>query len=87
KWARVQLPNGQIAWCVWRETLIPPDKLRVSRNVKFLLGDSITFGEVQYFTRLSVPALQLGPHRWEWIGVAMIQLYSAPDHDLLALSS
>lgn len=34
KWARVQLPNGQIARCVWRETLIPPDKLRVSRNVK-----------------------------------------------------
>ncbi|KAF8834607.1 hypothetical protein BDN67DRAFT_992628 [Paxillus ammoniavirescens] len=69
KWARVQLPNGQIARCVWRETLIPPDKLWVSRNVK------------------SIPALQLGPHRREWIGVAIIRLYSAPDHDLLTLSS
>ncbi|KAF9226188.1 hypothetical protein BS17DRAFT_794415 [Gyrodon lividus] len=58
KWAQVQLPNGQIAQCVWSETLIPPDKLRVSHNVKFLLGDSITFGEVQYFTQLS-----------EWIGL------------------
>ncbi|KIK75747.1 hypothetical protein PAXRUDRAFT_18733 [Paxillus rubicundulus Ve08.2h10] len=61
-------------------------KLRVSHNVKFLLGDSITFGEIQYFTQPSVPTLQLGPHRQEWIGIAMIQLYSAPDHDLLALS-
>ncbi|KAF9232038.1 hypothetical protein BU15DRAFT_90753 [Melanogaster broomeanus] len=92
KWARVQLPNGQIARCAWREMLIPPDKLRVSRNVKltlleFLLEDSVKFGEVQYFMRLSIPAPQLGPLRREWIGVAMIRPYSAPDHDLLVLSS
>ena len=34
KWARVQLPNGQIARCIWRESLISSQKLRVSRNVK-----------------------------------------------------
>ena len=34
KWARAQLPNGQIARSLWRESLIPQVKLRVSRNVK-----------------------------------------------------
>ncbi|KIJ11400.1 hypothetical protein PAXINDRAFT_15704 [Paxillus involutus ATCC 200175] len=87
KWAQVQLSNGQIAQCTWREMMIPLEKLQVSHNVKFLLDGSITFGEVQYFTRLSVPAPQLGQNCCEWIGITIIQPYSKPDYDLLALSS
>ena len=34
KWARLRLPNGQIARSAWRETLRLPEQIRVSRNVK-----------------------------------------------------
>jgi hypothetical protein len=34
KWARLRLPNGQIARSYWRESLKPSHKLRVSRNIK-----------------------------------------------------
>ncbi|EIW51939.1 uncharacterized protein TRAVEDRAFT_136440 [Trametes versicolor FP-101664 SS1] len=34
KWARVRLPNTQIARSAWKETLKPLNKLRMSRNVK-----------------------------------------------------
>ena len=34
KWARLRLPNGQIARSAWREKLCLPEQLRVSRNVK-----------------------------------------------------
>jgi len=34
KWARLRLPNGQIARSAWREALRPPEQIRISRNVK-----------------------------------------------------
>jgi hypothetical protein len=34
RWARLQLPNGQIARSAWRETLKKTNNLWVSRNVK-----------------------------------------------------
>lgn len=34
RWARLSLPNGQIARSAWREKLKSPDKLRVSRMIK-----------------------------------------------------
>ena len=34
RWARLRLPNGQIARCLWRENLKSPTQMRVSRNVK-----------------------------------------------------
>jgi len=36
RWARLQLPNGQIARSAWRETLKPLEKTRMSRNVKVI---------------------------------------------------
>ena len=36
RWARLRLPNGQIARSRWKETLKTIDKIRVSRNVKVL---------------------------------------------------
>ncbi len=34
KWARLRLPNGQIARSAWKEVLKPLEKLRMARNVK-----------------------------------------------------
>lgn len=34
KWARLQLPNGQMAHSSWRDKLKPLEKTRMSRNVK-----------------------------------------------------
>jgi len=34
RWARLRLPNGQIARCLWREKLKPSTQIRISRNVK-----------------------------------------------------
>jgi hypothetical protein len=33
-WARVRLPNGQIAWALWKEGTRALEKLRISRNLK-----------------------------------------------------
>lgn len=52
RWARLHLPNGQIARTAWRETDRPPEKLRPSRHVKvkvfslsiICLADSIILG-------------------------------------------
>lgn len=34
KWARLLLPNGQIARSAWKEKLKPLEQVRMSRNVK-----------------------------------------------------
>jgi hypothetical protein len=34
RWARLWLPNGQIARSAWKECRKPLEKLRMSRNVK-----------------------------------------------------
>jgi hypothetical protein len=34
RWARLSLPNGQIARSLWKESRRPLNKLRTSRNVK-----------------------------------------------------
>lgn len=36
RWSRLQLPNGQVARSAWKEALRPPEKTRMSRNVKVL---------------------------------------------------
>ncbi|KIJ13585.1 hypothetical protein PAXINDRAFT_80791 [Paxillus involutus ATCC 200175] len=81
RWARILLPNGQTARTKWREQLKSPEHLRVSRNVKMKLADQIRFGEVLYFTRLPVE------DAWQFLNIAIIQLYSMPDLDLLKISS
>jgi hypothetical protein len=48
---------------------------------------SVRFGEVLYFTRLSVDAGLDDDRDWRWHNVALIQMYSHPDNDLLQLSS
>jgi hypothetical protein len=47
----------------------------------------VRFGEVLYFTRLSVQADFDDEHDWRWQDVAVVQLFSLPNADLLRLSS
>ena len=37
RWARLKLPNGQIACSLWKEKEKHPDRLRIARNIKVSL--------------------------------------------------
>ncbi|KAG1768973.1 hypothetical protein EDD22DRAFT_771576 [Suillus occidentalis] len=87
RWARLLLPNKQIARSAWREMTKPLDQTRMSRNVKLQYDGQIRFGEVLYFTRLSVEADIDDDRNWRFADVAIICLYSLPDEDLLQISS
>ncbi|KAG0692379.1 hypothetical protein DFH29DRAFT_817662 [Suillus ampliporus] len=80
-WARLLLPNRQIARSVWRETLKALEQTRMSRNIKLKYEGQDRFGEVLYFTRLAIEA------DTQFADVAVVQMYSAPDESLLRLSS
>ncbi|KIK25481.1 hypothetical protein PISMIDRAFT_9517 [Pisolithus microcarpus 441] len=84
KWAWLRLPNGQIACSAWRESLRPAEQIRMSWNIKFLCDGETRCGEVRYFTRLATAAAD---DNWEFVDVAIIRTYSAPDEDLLRLSN
>ncbi|KIK80002.1 hypothetical protein PAXRUDRAFT_16026 [Paxillus rubicundulus Ve08.2h10] len=84
KWARLLLPNGQIARSAWRETLKAPEQLRISHNVKLTLDGNVQVGEVQYFTQLAIPRQEGG---WHFSNVAILKLYSKSNAELLQLSS
>ncbi|KAI0706255.1 hypothetical protein C8T65DRAFT_577277 [Cerioporus squamosus] len=50
RWARVRLPNNQVARSAWKECQKPLCRLRMARCVKFVDSDgNIHVGEVQYF--------------------------------------
>lgn len=40
RWARLRLPNGQVARSRWKEALKPINKIRTARNVKVCFGFS-----------------------------------------------
>ncbi|KAG2039117.1 hypothetical protein BDR03DRAFT_1009314 [Suillus americanus] len=85
RWARLLLPNGQIARSRWREALKPLEKTRMSRNVKLQLDGQIRYGEVIYLTRLA--NLLGADDEWRYTDVVILQLYSLPDEELLEVSS
>ncbi|KAG6825303.1 hypothetical protein H0H92_004107, partial [Tricholoma furcatifolium] len=78
KWARLRLPNGQVSRSAWVETLKPLSKLRIARNVKFLHDNHTHIGEVQFYFRTKI--------RGQFVTLALISRYSAPDIELLKLS-
>ncbi|KAJ6468529.1 hypothetical protein C8R47DRAFT_1078323 [Mycena vitilis] len=79
RWARLRLPNGQIARCAWKEKQKALNKVRMSRNVQFLdASDEERYGEIQFFFQAEVEE--------EILTLALIDPYSAPDHDLLEAS-
>ncbi|KAG0693528.1 uncharacterized protein EDB91DRAFT_1020064, partial [Suillus paluster] len=82
RWSRLRLPNGQAARSAWKEALRPPEKTRMSRNVKLEIDGMTCYGEVQYFTQLAIR----NDATWRFRTVALVSLYSAPYKQLLELS-
>ncbi|KJA14339.1 hypothetical protein HYPSUDRAFT_150548 [Hypholoma sublateritium FD-334 SS-4] len=79
RWARLRLPNGQVARSHWKESLKPLGKLRTARNVKFTADDGSTrFGEVLYYFRCR--------RQHAILPLAILSVYSEPDLDLLTAS-
>ncbi|KIO09136.1 hypothetical protein M404DRAFT_132398 [Pisolithus tinctorius Marx 270] len=101
RWARLRLPNGQIARTAWRELLRAPDQIRPARFVKVcpktnhsyvlthifqvVLAETTRVVEVQYFTRLAVRAEGPGD-AWIWKNVAVVTMFSPPSPTLFKLS-
>ncbi|KAI0355296.1 hypothetical protein OH77DRAFT_1540048 [Trametes cingulata] len=85
KWARVRLPNGQIARTAWKECQGERrgNAVRRSRMIKVCLKDD-RFAEVQYFFPLTLHGSETDLH------LAMVSLFTPPDpairketHDVL----
>ncbi|KAG1804054.1 uncharacterized protein BJ212DRAFT_1284806 [Suillus subaureus] len=74
QWARLQIPNGQVAQSSWKEnamTRMP----RMAQSVKLHINDQIQFGKVQFYFQMTFN---------ETIKtLTLISLYSMPDYELL----
>ncbi|CDO72198.1 hypothetical protein BN946_scf184970.g50 [Trametes cinnabarina] len=79
RWARLRLPNGQIAWTAWKECALESRgrAVRRARMIK-LAGAQSRFGEVQYFFLMDV----CGHTR----ALAMVAPFSSPDLAVLSES-
>ncbi|KAG6874707.1 hypothetical protein C0992_006918 [Termitomyces sp. T32_za158] len=75
RWARLRLPNGQVARSAWKETQKPLSRLRMARNVKLIHCRNLEFGEVHFYFRIVIGE--------EIRTLAMIDLYSRPNSNLL----
>ncbi|KAL1937343.1 hypothetical protein VTO73DRAFT_13804 [Trametes versicolor] len=75
RWARLELPNGQIARTAWKEEALEMrgKKPRRSRMVKASLADG-RIAEVRYFFE--------GAAHGDTFALAMLSVFSAPDADL-----
>ncbi|KAJ3996740.1 hypothetical protein F5050DRAFT_1799474 [Lentinula boryana] len=80
RWARLRLPNGQIARSAWTEKQRDPTKVRNARNVKLVHQRELRFAEVQYYFRLEIDEQEVQD-------LAMVILYGKPDEELLRNSS
>ncbi|KAM6493794.1 hypothetical protein JOM56_004326, partial [Amanita muscaria] len=76
KWARLLLPNQQVARSLWRDGRAVDG--RTSRNVKLSANGYTVFAEVMYYFTTTFFE---HPHAF-----AMISTYSNPDADLLSKS-
>ncbi|KAJ3911922.1 hypothetical protein F5877DRAFT_93697 [Lentinula edodes] len=54
RWARVKLPNGQIARSRWKEDTIALSDIRTSRNVKIVLDNKEYIVEVHFYILLKI---------------------------------
>ncbi|KAM6489653.1 hypothetical protein JOM56_014889, partial [Amanita muscaria] len=78
KWARLLLPNQQIARSLWRDGRTQDG--RTSRNLNVSANGYIVFAEVKYFFTSN---LYPGPGRRAF---ALVSTYSNPDVELLVQS-
>ncbi|KAH9012701.1 hypothetical protein EDB84DRAFT_1278534, partial [Lactarius hengduanensis] len=81
RWARLRLPNMQIARCAWKEVARArsTESVRRSRNVKFSTMESFLIGEVQFYFR--------SDHSGVERAYALVSVWSEPDKELLEESS
>ncbi|GBE89900.1 hypothetical protein SCP_1702260 [Sparassis crispa] len=79
RWARLQLPNGQVARSAWNEKKKTLRNVRMAQNVKLLLDDNLCFAEVLFYFQM--------PINDETKSLALISLYSQPHATLLEASS
>ncbi|KAF8803010.1 hypothetical protein BYT27DRAFT_7226199 [Phlegmacium glaucopus] len=83
RWARLQLPNGQVARSLWKESLKPLTKIRMARNVKIMTrNQSIDFAEISFYFQLSI--ISNGERTDETF--ALISTYSPPHAEILQKS-
>ncbi|KAH8087197.1 hypothetical protein BXZ70DRAFT_994729 [Cristinia sonorae] len=76
KWARLRLPNSQIARSAWKECQKPLESVRMSRNVKLVShNDHLRLAEVLYYFQMRVNGK---PDTF-----ATVVLYSTPDPIIL----
>ncbi|KAH7905503.1 hypothetical protein BJ138DRAFT_1017616, partial [Hygrophoropsis aurantiaca] len=88
RWARLGLPNGQIARSAWKEKLKALKDVRMARNIKLLRNGKIDFAEVQYYFRAKVdnPAVDTELEDSETSTLALVSIYSPPDAAILESS-
>ncbi|KAI5980609.1 hypothetical protein EDD15DRAFT_2150936, partial [Pisolithus albus] len=91
-WARLRLPNGQIARSEFQELQKSPEEIRMARNVKIFLNGRDRIAEVRYYARLVVQATDNhsdddedlnAPNQFAFDNVALVTLYSNPHPQLL----
>ncbi|KAJ6535144.1 hypothetical protein B0H19DRAFT_1004445, partial [Mycena capillaripes] len=71
RWARLRLPNGQIARSLWREAHRPLNKLRIARNILF--DGKHQIAEVHFYFRAEIQGTVQT--------LALVDLYSEPDEE------
>ncbi|KAI1782309.1 hypothetical protein LXA43DRAFT_957563 [Ganoderma leucocontextum] len=69
RWARLRLPNQQVARSAWKECEKPLTKLRMARCIKFETNGRLDVGEVRYFA-------QVGPQQRP---VALVSVFGPMD--------
>ncbi|TBU29207.1 hypothetical protein BD311DRAFT_620999, partial [Dichomitus squalens] len=81
RWARLRLPNGQVARCAWKECALEARRRKPRRarmvKVSTTLRDN-TFAEVQYFFRLKIHD--------HVETMAMLAYFTPPDPDIYEFS-
>ncbi|KAJ7741150.1 hypothetical protein DFH07DRAFT_751153 [Mycena maculata] len=75
RWARLELPNGQVLRSLWKESKM--DELRIARNIKVQIYGDILYAEVQFFFQAAIQKTN------EEHTLALVSVYSAPDPELL----
>ncbi|KAK6988454.1 hypothetical protein R3P38DRAFT_3443756, partial [Favolaschia claudopus] len=82
RWARLRLPNGQIARSLWKEQYMT--QLRTARQVKIQIDeDTAALAEILFFFILRVGDSDTDPEQY----LALASFFGPPDTDLLDLSS
>jgi hypothetical protein len=94
-WAKLQLPNGQLVHSVWNETslmtkLCHSSCIKVINKTIYIMHDLNIFTQVSYGNKVCIAnvlfyfCLHFGD---SWYPLAMINLFSEPEEDILSESS